>query len=177
MLNIKSTLFVLLAMAGLPFAQARAQAPADSPLGVYSKPSTFCGGGTIAQNPTTIPQIGCFHLSSGHAASGTFSMHRVEVSLDNAGNEAFKVDGALITDTGNTASGTNLAYVGAGGVAGYRFCEGPTDRNNGCPASITIYSRAADKSVLFMVSQCMGPKYRVCVLTQENWDYEKSRQH
>lgn len=104
-------------------------------------------------------------------------MHRVEVSLDNAGNEAFKVDGALITDTGNTASGTNLAYVGAGGVAGYRFCEGPTDRNNGCPASITIYSRAADKSVLFMVSQCMGPKYRVCVLTQENWDYEKSRQH
>lgn len=177
-LNAKSALFVLATTAGLlALAPTKAQGPADSPLGVYSKTSTYCGKEAIPQNPLTIPQVGCFHLSSRHTASGTFSTHRVEVSVDDTGNEVFKVDGTLVSDTRNTASGTNLAYVGAGGVAGYRFCEGPADRNTGCPARISIYSRDADKSVLFMVSECLAPQYHLCVLTQENWDYERSRQH
>jgi hypothetical protein len=158
-----------------PPAQARAQDPAQSNLGVYGKTSAYCGPQAIPRNSPTIPEIGCFHLSPGHRATGTFSTHRVEVSVDSAGKEAFKVDGALVMEARDTASGTKLPYVGVGGVAGYRFCEGPTDRDTGCPADITIFSRNSDKTVLFMVSECLPPEYHLCVSTQENWNYAKSQ--
>jgi len=180
-LNIVSTkvaLSVLLSIIGLlPLAQAKAGEPAESPLGVYGKTSTYCGAEAIPRNPPTIPQVGCFYLSAGHGATGTLATHQVELSVDGAGKEMFKVDGTRITDAHDTATWTNLAYVSAGGAAGYSICEGPTDRNSGCPSRITIFSRDPDKAVLFIVSQCLAPEFRLCVTTQANWDYEKSRRH
>jgi hypothetical protein len=159
------------------FAHARAQTPDLSKLGVYGKTSTYCGTKEIARNPQAIPDVGCFYLSSGRHAIGTLASHHIDVSVDNAGVEVFMVDGDLVVDTRDTASGTNIAYVGASGTTGYRFCEGATDRNTGCPISLIAFSRNADKSIFFMVSECVPPNYRLCVTTQENWDYEKSRQH
>jgi len=174
--SIRTICSLLLGTTGvLLLAQARAQDPAQSNLGVYGKTSTYCGPQAIPRNSPTIPEIGCFYLSPGHRATGTLSTHRVEVSVDSAGKEAFKVDGALVMEARDTASGTKLPYVGVGGVAGYRFCEGPTDRNTGCPADITIFSRNSDKTVLFMVSECLPPEYHLCVSTQENWNYAKSQ--
>jgi hypothetical protein len=178
MLNTRMAVSVLLAISSLlPLGQAKAGEPAKSPIGVYGKTSTYCGAEAIQRNPPTIPQIGCFYLSAGHGATGTFATHLVELSVDGAGKEIFKVDGTRITDTHDTATWTNLAYVSAGGVSGYSICEGPTDRNSGCPSSLTIFSRDPDKAVLFLVSQCLPPDFRVCVTTQSNWDYEKSRRH
>lgn len=157
--------------------QVPASDPADSPLGVYGKTSTFCGPEAIQRDPQTIPQIGCFYLSAGHGATGTFATHRVELSVDGAGREVFKVDGTHITDTRDTATWTNLPYVSVGGVAGYSICEGPTDRNSGCPSKINIFSRDPDKAVMFLVSQCLPPDFHLCVSTQANLDYAKSRRH
>jgi len=168
---------LIAASSALFLAHASAQVTLPSRLGVYGKLSAYCGTEEIVRNIQTIPAIGCFSLSAGHGAVGTFASHRVEVSVDDAGNEVFKVDGALLVETHDNASGTQLPYVGVGGVAGYRFCEGPTDRNTGCPASITIFSRNSDKTILFMVSQCFPPEYHLCVTTQQNWDFEKSRRH
>jgi hypothetical protein len=176
--RIRTICSLLLGTTGLLLlAQVRAQDPAQSNLGVYGKTSTYCGAEAIPRNSPIIPEIGCFYLSPGHRATRTFSTHRVEVSVDSAGVEVFKVDGALVMEARDTASGTKLPYVGASGAAGYRFCEGPTDRNTGCPATITIFSSDSDKTVLFIVSECLPPTYRVCVTTQENWNYEKSRLH
>lgn len=157
--------------------QAQAQQPGESHLGAYRRTSTYCGGAMIPRNQPTIPQVGCFYLSAGHRATGTVARHLIEVSVDDAGTEIFKVDGQRITDTRDIASRTNLPFVKAGGVAGYSICEGPTDRNSGCPSSITIFSRGPDKSVLFVVAKCLPPEYHLCVTTQANWDYEKSRRH
>jgi hypothetical protein len=157
--------------------QGKAQEAVQPNLGIYGETASYCGAGAVARNPVTIPNIGCFRLSPGHAAVGRFSTHRVEVSVNSQGHEIFSVNGAPVVETHETASGTQLPYVGVGGVAGYRFCEGPTDRNTGCPVSITIFSRDADRTALFMVSECLPPKYRLCVTTQANWDYEKSRAH
>jgi hypothetical protein len=157
--------------------QARAQGSAPSSLGVYGKISEYCGANEIARNVQNIPAIGCFYLSAGHSAIGTFASHRVSVSVDDAGKEVFTVDGVLVVETHDTASGTILAYIGIAGVAGYRICEGPTDNYTGCPTDITVYARNSDKTILFMVSECIAPKFYVCVSTQENWNYEKSRPH
>ena len=120
---------------------ANDEEPGWSRLGVYGKLSTYCGAKAIPRNLQTVPEFGCFYLSAGRGATGTLATHRVEVSVNNAGEEVFKVDGALVVETRDTASGTQLPYVGVGGGAGYRFCESYTDRNTGCPASIEIYSR------------------------------------
>jgi hypothetical protein len=158
----------------LPLARAQVQEPDLSRLGVYGKTSTYCGAKAIPQNEPTIPQVGCFYLSAQHRATGRFATHRVEVSVDQAGMAVFEVDGTRIIDTHDTATWTNLPYVSAGGVAGYSFCEGPTDRRSGCPSSITIFANRGN-GILFVVSKCLPPSYHVCVTTQENWDYENSR--
>jgi hypothetical protein len=173
--KIKPVVSILLAICMMLLVEARAQDLSN--LGVYGKTSSYCGRGAVPRDVSTIPLIGCFYLSAGHGAKGTLSKHRIDLSVDSAGNEVFKVDGTLITDTRDTASLTNLPYVGAGGVAGYRICEGATDRNIGCPTTITVFSRNPDKTVLFEVVECLPPGYRLCVSTQENWDYEKSRIH
>jgi hypothetical protein len=171
-------IYAVIFATGLLFlARTHAQQPTESHFGAYGKTSTYCGVEVVPRNQPTIPQVGCFYLSPGHRATGTVATHLVELSVDGAGMEAFKVDGQRITDTLDTATRTNLPYVKAGGVAGYSICEGPTDKNSGCPSSITIFSRDPDRAVLFMVSQCLPPEYRVCVTTQANWDYEKSRRH
>jgi hypothetical protein len=170
--------FVLIATANaLCLSQARAEETLPPNLGVYGKLSSYCGTKEIARNIQTIPEIGCFYLSVAHVAEGTIASHRVEISVDYAGNDVFKVDGALVVETHDTASGTQLPYVGVGGVAGYRFCEGPTNRNTFCPVSITVFSRNSDKTILFMVSECLPPDYHSCVTTKENLDYERSRRH
>jgi hypothetical protein len=171
-------LTVILAMTGLLLvARTQAQEPGESHLGAYGKTSTYCGVKAVPRNQPTIPQVGCFYLSAGHRATGTLATHFIEISVDDAGTEIFKVDGQRITETHDTATWTNLPYVTVGGVAGYSICERPTDRNSGCPSSITIFSRDPDKAVLFLVSECLPPQYRLCVTTQANWDYEKSRLH
>ena len=169
------TLPLLLALGCLFAGRIQSQESGGSPLGPYGKTSTFCGAGAIPRDQPGIPRIGCFYLSHGHQAAGTIATHLIELSVDDAGVESFKVDGRLVTDTRDTATWTNLPYVSAAGVEGYLICEGPTDRNRGCPASVTVFSRDPDHSVLFVVSNCFPPEYRVCVSTQANLDYERSR--
>jgi hypothetical protein len=158
---------------GLIFSQqAVAQDTTPSPLGVYGATSTYCGKGVVPKNGKTIPLIGCFQLSAGHSAIGEFSGHTVKVTVDGAGHEAFTVDGKLI---GEMAGRPTLPFVRpAGGGAGYAICQNASSPS--CPANITVFARNPDGSVLFVVAECLAPTNHVCVTTQENWDYEKSRQ-
>jgi hypothetical protein len=158
---------------GLVFAQqAMAQDTAPSHLGVYGATNTYCGKGAVPQNIETIPLIGCFRLSAGHGAIGEFSGHTVKVTVDGAGHEVFTVDGVLIGETGGRPE---LPFVRpAGGGAGYAICQNANSPS--CPANITVFSRNPDQSVLFVVAECLAPTNHVCVTTQINWDYEKSRQ-
>src|SRR5207237_1843693 len=150
--SIRTICSLLLGTTGvLLLAKAIAHDPAQSNLGVYGKTPTYCGPQAIPRNSPTIPEIGCFYLSPGHRATGTLSTHRVEVSVDSAGKEAFKVDGALVMEARDTASGTKLHYEGVGGGAGYRCCEGRTDRSAGCPADITIFSSNSNDTIHFLV--------------------------
>jgi hypothetical protein len=159
------------------FTGAQAEQPGASHLGAYGKTSTYCGAEAIPRNQPTIPQVGCFYLSAGHRAIGTFATHSVEISIDDTGAAIFIVDGQRISESHDTASWTNLPYVTAGGVAGSSICEKPTNRNAACPSRITIFSKDPDKAILFSVSACLPPQYHLCVTTQANWDYEKSRVH
>ena len=161
---------------GCGFGLAEAQVFAPS-LGPYGRLDSYCGTGRIPQDVATIPWIGCVYLSAGHGARGTFWNHNVEIAVGADGREAFTVDGTSITETHSpqrTASGTNMPFVRVGGVDGYWICQGTSGA--ACPSDITIFSRNPDKSVLFMVSECLAPTYHLCVTTRENWNYEKSRQ-
>jgi hypothetical protein len=163
----------VLLTAGLIFAQqAMAQDTTAPHLGAYGVTSTYCGKGAVPQNSKNIPLIGCFQLSAGHDAIGEFSGHTVKVTVDGAGDEVFAVDGALIGEMGGRP---NLPFVRpAGGGAGYAICQNASSPS--CPANITVFARNPDRSVLFVVAQCLPPTNHVCVTTQENWNYEKSRQ-
>ena len=149
----------------------------DSKLGSYSQPTTYCGNGPIPVNAASIPQIGCFILSPGRSAQGTLAGHLVNVSVDAKGQEAFAVDGTVVVETYDPkrqpSRFTNVAFVHTQGVAGYGICQVATD--DGCPVNITVFGTRPDKSILFVVNECLPPGYRVCVSTQENWDYELSR--
>jgi hypothetical protein len=166
----------LIALRGLVFgAEAEAQSLWSPPLSVYASPKTYCGDAGIPQNVAAIPWIGCFSLSAGHAATGTLSgQHAVDAN----GDEDFTVNGtSVVYQRGpqRPASGTNLPLVHTMGVAGYSFCKDATDIR--CPSSITVFSRNPDKSVLFMVAECLPPTHKMCVLTQQTWDYYMSRLH
>ena len=143
-------------------------ADAPSSLRKYGLPQTYCGTEAIPQDITTIPWIGCFTLSADHSATGTFSNHQVEVAVDANGEEVFTVDGTVITTIRfpQRASETNVPYVHVTS-SGYGFCDEAGAAF--CPSSITVFSRNSDRSVLFMVAECLPPTYRVCVLTQQNW--------
>lgn len=143
------------------------------PLGAYSDVKSYCGTGPLPRNVATIPWIGCFILSPGHGAAGTFSNHLVEVTVGENGEEVFTVDGTVIKDQ-PTPSRTNVEFVHPT-VGGYSFCEaaGP----DACATSVGVWSRNPDHTVLFTVAECLPPTYHVCVLSQENWDYQKSREH
>ena len=166
-------LFIVVAIASV-VEPSLAQEP--SPLGVYRAATTYCGLDPIRQDPAILPEIGCFVLSPGHVAKGTFSGHAVEVSVAPTGEETFNVDGTQIRSffdqTKNPSVFTNLRFVRpAGGGSGYAVC---LDDGRNCPSSINVFSRNADKTVLFTVSECLPPAYLACAISRENWNYLKS---
>jgi hypothetical protein len=177
--HINSLVVCAAAILFLAFSTTRADDGAESPLGSYRKVETYCGAGAVAANPTTIPQFGCFLMSFGHVAEGVIADHHVRVIVDKNGQEAFEVNGITVSaiDEPNArrSHSTNVPTVHVAGVAGYNFCLGTT--NDLCPASITIYARNDDKTILFMVSECLPPNYHTCVLPKEGWDYLASRLH
>jgi hypothetical protein len=165
-----ATLAVAAAISGLFLChQAAAQGTNAVPAGRYA---LLCGDDPIPRDAPTIPWIGCFYLSAGHSATGTFANQKVEVSVDAAGMEIFKVNGTVVT-TGRGSQPTNVPYVRPSG-AGYWFC--PDAVTDNCPSGIEIHSRDADKSVFFVVTECLPPQSRehVCVMKQKDWDYAKS---
>jgi hypothetical protein len=143
-------------------------------MGRYLSVKTYCGKDPIPQDVTTLPWVGCFSLSAGHKVAGTFSNQKVEVAVDTMGKEVFTVNGTVVTRTHDPLR-TNLSYVLVSGGDGYAICP-DTGPINPCPSSINVFSRNADKSVLFVVAQCLPPRFKVCVLNRENWDAEISRQ-
>lgn len=149
--------------------QAAAQSSNSSPASSYA---LLCGDDPISRDASTIPWIGCFYLSAGHSATGTFANQKVEVSVDAAGNDIFKVNGTVVTRT-RDPQGTNVPYVRPTG-SGYSVCPDATSDN--CSSGIDVHSHNADKTVLFVVSECLPPRNRehVCVLKQKDWDFENS---
>jgi hypothetical protein len=150
---------------------AAAQDPVASPSNAYRG---ICGDEQILQNPATIPWIGCFYLSEGRSAAGTFLNQHVEIAVDSAGHEVFTVDGTVVTKAVDPQQ-TNLPFVRVG-ASGYVFCR--NEPSDPCPTHIDVFSRNPDKSILFVVSECLPPRNRehICALSQKNWDFEKSRQ-
>jgi hypothetical protein len=168
--KIGSLLVLLMLLLWYP---AKAQSP-PSRLSAYGSINTYCGRDPVLQNADIIPWIGCFLLSAGHSATGMFSSHHVDLAVDATGQEIFAVDGTSIADIvgpQRSKSGTNLPFVHAG--MGHSFCKDEAD--GPCPSQIIALSRNPDKSVLFMVLECLPPENHVCVTTQENWTYENSR--
>jgi hypothetical protein len=111
-------------------------------------------------------------LITGHSAKGNFSGHQIEVSVGPTGMEAFKADGMAVMSmfdrTKRPSVFTNLNYVRpSGGSSGYAICLD----GSGCPSDITVFSRNSDKTVLFLVSECVPPDYHRCETTQENWNF------
>jgi hypothetical protein len=146
-------------------------------LGRYGQLSEYCGQAPISVNAPVLPQIGCFVLSSGHYVQGAIVGHQVNVSVDANGQEVFAVDGTIVTEMFDQTRAphrfTNLPFVHLGGIAGFTFCQRATD--DWCPTRIDVFNRRPDKSILFMVVQCVPPNYRTCVTTKENWNFELSR--
>lgn len=145
----------------------------QGPLGAYGSPSTYCGEGSIPQNPPNLPWIGCFVLSAGHTATGDFGGHHVEVSVDQSGLETFRVDGVTVEDR-DTAEGhrrgTNLNLIDVQpSLSGYAF---GCNRSHGCATKIDVFDRRPDKSVLWTVSQCGPPRIlNICALSRESYGY------
>jgi hypothetical protein len=147
-------------------------------LGAYGRLDTYCGAGEIPHDPAEIPLIGCFYLSREHKTTGMIQSHRVEVSVNDAGEEVFSVDGTYVYEINGPQappSHTNLPYIRPQGGAGYGICE--NDATNYCPMDIAVFARNPDKSVLFTVAECMPPDNRLCVLSKANWDAERERLH
>ena len=172
---------VLLALSGaiaaLPANNAHAQNPPLSALSPYGRLSTWCGRNPIPREVVTLPSIGCFVLSPAHSASGEIAGHRVEVGVDENGQDVFTADGTVVTAIYDPQQHpprfSNLPYAHTMGGDGFAFCLGST--NLSCPSTIEVFSRNPDKTVLFIVSNCLPPDYRVCVNTQESWNYETSK--
>jgi hypothetical protein len=173
--------FILLRVILIPFIvcvmcfsiiQAQAQTPdVIAPrLGPYGRLDSYCGKDDIPKNPFSIPWIGCFYLEKWRVSIGDFLNHRVEVDVDPDGKEVFIVDNVTVVTTRDPITHkpvTNLPFVRTASTPGYIICE---EDNSNCPARIEVFSRNPDKSVLFMVSECL-PEHRLCASTQANWDY------
>ena len=172
---MKIVLVGLALIASLVASSAHAE-NASSPLGSYANLSTYCGHDPIQTDPATIPEFGCFRLTSKHTASATISTHVVQVGVGDDGNEFFSADGIQIEEVPDPSRKPphkiNLPFVNEAS-SGYGFCE--NDATGYCPVHITVFSRDPDKSVLFMVSHCLPPNNQVCVSTKRNWDYEMSK--
>jgi hypothetical protein len=135
----------------------------------------LCGEKGVAWDVATIPQIGCFALSPGKSATGTFLGTIIKVSVDANGKEVITADGKPAPDDSRQSSlKVNNMYVKVGGVAGAMFCEDSNGVEGDCVASIDVMSNNPDKSVNFDVSKCLKGKEMVCAGNQEVWDYVKS---
>jgi hypothetical protein len=146
-------------------------------LGAYGRLDTYCGAGQIPHDPAEIPLIGCFYLSQGHKTAATIQNHRVEVSVNEAGEEVFSVDGSYVHEINGPQappSHTNLPDVRPSG-SGYGICENAA--TGYCPTDISVFARNLDKSVLFTVAECLPPDNRICVLSKKAWDFERERLH
>ncbi len=157
-------LFLSVGLASLP-KHAQAQ------LSVWGKAGTYCGQKLVPLNPTKLPSLGCFQLSSGHSAKGIFAGNKIDLSITEQGQEVVKANGVVVTNSGGST-------VRLGG-AGYLFCSVAASPTNPFPSScatqIDVFSRNPDKSVLFIVSECVLPQYQVCASDQDNLDFlEKS---
>jgi hypothetical protein len=134
----------------------------NSSLGSYGSLSGYCGNGPYLQDVQTLPFIGCFSLTNGHFSKGTFLNHAVEVSLSATGTVDLFVDGLAETDN---------PYVHQS-VLGYNLCN--DTKGTSCPTRFEMMTHNQN-AYLFAITQCLPPTYRVCVMTQKNWDYENSR--
>lgn len=156
---------------GMCISEAWAQVPEVivPNLGPYGRLSSYCGEGEIPKNPFSIPQLGCFYLDKWRVAIGDFLNHRVEVDVDPDGKEVFIVDDVTVVTTRDPTTHkpvTNLPFIKPGGTPGVTICE---EDGSACPTRIEVFSRNPDKSVLFMVSECL-PEHRLCASTQAGWD-------
>lgn len=158
-------IFILVIAQLVPGAVNRVKA---SPLGAYGQLSTYCGNGAIPRDPVSIPALGCFYLSANQSASGDFVGHRIRLTVDALGSETYAVDGTTILSTGIRS--TNVADVKPSS-SGYALCLPDGDK---CPIRLDVFSRNPDHTVLFTVSQCAPPQYKVCAITPENYEYAKS---
>lgn len=166
--------FILVSGLTLTLAVHVTHAKTPPSLAKFGMLKTFCGTDDIPRDVTTIPWIGCFMLSAGHSATGILSNHHIEVAVSAEGEEVFTADGTVIKTNRPPQTpphGTNVPYVYPMG-SGYAFCEGTGTPY--CLTDIGVHSRNADHSTIFTVSECYAPEYRVCVLTQENWDFYKA---
>ncbi len=160
------------------FATNKAKAQLSDPasrLGPYGLMKTYCGSEPIPHDVTQVPWIGCFYLSAGNSAVGLLSKHRIEVAVSPNGEESFKVDGTLVTEVQGPqrpVSGTNVPFARVSGVAGYHLCEDADGK--ACSSIINIYNRTPDKAILFMVAECLPPRYHTCTQNKEMWEYMNS---
>jgi hypothetical protein len=74
-----SLLLATAVIGGGSFFADRAQAE-DSTSTQLNAPRGVCGDEKVPQNKAKIPWVGCFYLSAGHASTGTFSNHQVQVA-------------------------------------------------------------------------------------------------
>jgi hypothetical protein len=141
-------------------------------LNVYGHENAFCDEGPISKDPAAIPWIGCFSLSAGHRAKGEFYGQHMEVAVGLAGYEVFTVNGTLAAGEydSNFQQRVVPPFFRVGN--GYAFCRDAASTD--CPTLINVFSRNSDKSVLFMVAECLPPKNHICVLNRKNWNYENS---
>ena len=151
----------------------------ESNLGVYTDlPNGICGGAIPMRNIKTIPNIGCFVLTSDQSVSGKINGRAVTLSIDISGQPVFNVDGKVITSTFDPQNPgplqTNDPGVTNTAIGGYHIGSQPCNNNvNNCPTSIEPITFNGDKSIIFAVSQCIG---NGCAAAQWLFDELKARQ-
>lgn len=119
---------------------ANAAIPVNGPVGI-------CGTKALWVEPGGIPWIGCFRVAGGGTARGAVDGHRFVVTVNAEGRSTCQTDGVSFD------------------------CRGCIDRSyNLCPATIQVYSRDSDDSVLFSIARRIGGN--TYVGNQENWDAE-----
>jgi hypothetical protein len=139
-------------------------------LAPYAAIENWCGRGEIPLNPTTIPWIGCFHLSAGRDVAGEFLNHHVVIKIGDDGKRVLAVDGTVIYSDNTPAQEHILPFM-ISNSDGYGICEGTSTTK--CHSYIGPFKKLPDKSIIFVTTECLPPGYWVCVTTQANWDYEE----
>jgi hypothetical protein len=154
--------------------KGNAQPPLPGPypgLGAYSNFfQDLCGKQGVRWNPDELPSIGCFGLSSGKSASGTFSGLRFEIAVDSDSKELCKVNDTII-GAKEAGTATSLPNV-VGSCPDLSFCDDGV-RPPDCATILRLLARNSDGSIFFHISRRIGP--HAYVTNQENWDAEQAR--